>query len=98
MSEKQCTSKKILFGAIGILLGFPLSYFFQAPLIRKIPMSEYLKAIPKILSSGVPVDANQKAMQDALIGNAVLPIVLSCFVCAFLLGVIGHFIDKSNKE
>jgi predicted PurR-regulated permease PerM len=99
MSEQQTSggSLKIVFGVIGIILGLPLSYFFQSPLIRKIPLSEYLKHIPQLLtnSGGTP---EQRAMESAMIGNPVAVLVMTCVVCAIIGAVLGYFIDHSKKQ
>jgi hypothetical protein len=89
MEEKESSNKmmSLFFGVIGILLGVPLSYFFQNPMIRKIPLTEYIKHIPEVLSKS-----------DPMLGDLATPVILTCAICAFLMGVLGYFISKSTDS
>jgi hypothetical protein len=95
--EQQGPSKAVIFGVVGFVAGIPLSYFFQAPLIRKIPFTEYLKLIPGILfgPGGTP---EERAMVTALMGDLVAVLVMTCVICAFLLAMAGYFVDQSQKK
>ncbi|MDR1977295.1 MAG: hypothetical protein LBQ42_01020 [Synergistaceae bacterium] len=95
-AEQQGASKAVVFGIIGFVAGIPLSYFFQSPLIRKIPLTQYLKAIPRMLfdSGGTP---EERAMASAMVGDPVAVLVATCIVCAALLALVGYFIDQSQK-
>jgi hypothetical protein len=80
----------------GFLAGIPLSYFFQSPLIKKMPFDEYLNGIPVILGSLFDTP-EQKAMTDAIAGNTVGVLIGTCVLCAFILGGINHFINKPRE-
>ena len=82
-------------GIIGLILGLPISYFFQDPFIRiLIPVSEYIKGIPKILTSP---SSQMGELETGLIGNPAAVIIVTCLACAFLLGLAGYYFDKKNN-
>ena len=83
----------ILFGIIGLLFGLPLSYFFQPQIVRKIPLGQYLKAIPEMMTSSQSNDRFAR-----MLGDLITPIILSCLICAFILGIVGYFIAKSHQK
>jgi hypothetical protein len=82
---------------MGFLAGIPLSYFFQSPLVRKMPFSRYLALIPGELLGSLIRTSEQQAMNNAIVGNAVAVIIGTCVVCALILGGISYFINKSRE-
>jgi hypothetical protein len=87
-TKKSSVPKLVpLFAFVGLLAGLPVSYYFQDPFIReKIPIAEYIKLLPDILT-------------DRSTGmDFTTPIISSCLVCAILFGVVGYFIALSRKN
>jgi len=87
-TKKRSVPKLVpLFAFIGLLLGLPVSYYFQDPFIReKVSIEDYIKLLPEILT-------------DRSTGtNFTTPIISSCVVCAVLLGIVGYFIALSRKK
>lgn len=77
--------KRDLLALVGFILGLPLSYFFQSDFIRsKFSIGEYIGAFPRLLTSG-----------DS---NLIIPIAISCVICAVMLGIVGHFMDLAEKK
>ena len=95
--QQQGGSKSIVFGIIGFLAGIPLSYFFQSPIIRKIPLIEYLKLIPEMLTDSGGGTSEQRAMVSVMVGDPVAVLVVTCIVCGVLAALVGYFIDRSQK-
>lgn len=74
--------KTALLAVIGVLLGIPLSYYFQPGVVRaKMGISEYVTQLPQIMGEGA---------------DFVIPVVLSVVLFGFGLGVIGHFLDRQS--
>jgi hypothetical protein len=95
--QQQSNSKCVIFGVLGFLAGIPLSYFFQSPLIRKIPLTEYLKLIPKMLTDSGKMTPEARAMDSAVLGNPIAVLVVTCIACAVLFALMGYFIDHTQK-
>jgi TRAP transporter 4TM/12TM fusion protein len=97
--DSQTNQASAALGVAGFLMGIPLSYFFQSPLLRILPFDEYLKAIPEILNVSVNI-SGQEGMQviSALLGDPGLILVITCLMCSFLLAVLGYFIERSRKS
>ncbi len=78
-------SKTTSFAILGIILGIPISYYFQPPIIQnKLTLFQYLGRLPAVLSEGN--------------GDFVGPILLSCVLCAIVLGIVGYFMDQSSNR
>ena len=91
-------SLKWLFGIIGFFVGIPLSYYFQAPMIRKLPLSEYIKLVPKMLTE--PINLRMGGGADsfsALIGSPKAVVIITCLICAAVFYYVRHRIEQSNK-
>lgn len=77
--------KTPIFAIIGALLGIPLSYYFQPDIIQaKLTLSSYLSHLPELL-------ADDSA-------DFVTPVILSVFLCAFVMGIVGYFMDQASKK
>ena len=86
-------SKKLVFGIVGFLLGAPMSYFFQPPIIReKISFGRYVEHLPEILSG-----PNSWKTDPMLGSNPSLTVLVTCVICAAIFGFMGYLIDKANK-
>ena len=86
---------RITLGIVGLLLGLPLSYFFQAPMIRnKMPLSEYIKMLPQIISTN---PAGIGEFEASMIGNPPAVLIVTCLVCAFLFGLAGYLIERNRR-
>jgi len=77
-------TKTILFAIIGAILGIPLSYYFQSSMVQAKfgGIGGYLKHFDNIVNN-----AN-------LLGNVLLSVV----IFAFLGGIIGYLIDRSEAQ
>ena len=84
---------KAILGIVGFFLGIPMSYYFQAPLIRKIPLSEYIKLIPRMLT-----ESPSQSGPPELVGNPSAVFIVTCLACAFLFGLAGYFIDQNRNK
>ena len=73
------------FGFIGLLLGLPVSYFFQAEKIRAVySLPQYLSKLPDMFSSHNT-------------GDFATPIVVSCIITTVIGALIGNYSDKNKK-
>lgn len=78
---KKSTSATIIGAIIGLLSGFPLSYYFQPEMIRqKLPFDEYLKHFDEL-------------MKDKMLSTNI---IMSCVAFAIVGGIIAFFISKNN--
>jgi hypothetical protein len=94
---QEGVSKAVVFGIVGFVAGIPLSYFFQSPIIRKVPFIEYLRLIPEIVF-GSGGTREERAMGTALMGDLVAVIVVTCVICAFIAAMAGYYVDQSRKK
>ena len=77
--------KTVVLAVIGILVGIPLSYYFQPSIVQaKVTLPEYLKHVPEIL-------------QDQS-GDYILPFLLSIGICGLIGGVLGWFMDQATDR
>ena len=74
--------KKIIFTIIGAVLGVPLSYFVQHPLVQMGSIGDYLTGLDFIF-------------QDV---ELIIRLVLAVVVCAFIGFLIGLFLDRTAKK
>lgn len=80
----------ILFGIAGALLGMPLSYYFQDPMIRhKVPFGMYIENIPKILGGPGADPLTQSLFQTML---------LTVLICLALGAGLGFFAWKMKEN
>lgn len=84
--ELESGSNNVLgFGFIGLLLGLPVSYFFQAEKIRVVySLPQYLSKLPDMFSSHNT-------------GDFATPIVVSCIITTVIGALIGNYSDKNKK-
>ena len=76
----------VMFAVIGFILGVPLSYLFQSELVRaKVPFEKYIGHAPQILFEA----------WNTPVGSPGAVILVTCVVCALLLGFIGSNKSKS---
>ena len=67
---------------IGLVLAYPISYFFQPGYLRaKLSLGEYIIEIADILDEPKLVSA----------------VVISFIVCPVVLGIVGRLIDRKSK-
>lgn len=89
LATVQNKSRMVTFGLLGILLGIPLSYYFQSDIIKNLMgMFSYLGNLPDVVDG-----------YNGFIGNSgdiVFNIVLSMVVFALVGGAIGYFMDKKE--
>lgn len=77
--------KPLPFAFIGLLLGIPLSYYFQPGIIQmKFTLPEYLTQLPAVFEEGNP--------------DYIVPVVLSCVIAALVCSAFGAFIDKAGSQ
>lgn len=70
---------------LGVVLGLPLSYYAQPDIVQmKVTLPKYLEQLPRIFEGADP--------------NYVAPIVLTCLVCALVLGAVGFFIGHATTS
>lgn len=78
------SNKGRLFALIGLVLGVPLSYYFQPDVIKsKLSLTQYLGHLPEILRDSS--------------GDYVFPVILSCVLTALAGGIVGYFMDQAAK-
>lgn len=77
-------SKKGIFAIIGVILGIPLSYFFQSEAVRN-----WLGGI-----GGYIVNFSD-IIDDS---NLLLSVVLSVIIFGLIGGIIGYFMDKNEAK
>lgn len=83
-------SCKVWLAIVGFLLGGPISFFFQNSFLQhKVPFEEYA-----IKAHLVLFDAN--SWSSGPFGNPAPIILITCVVCAVILGFIGSSIDKNK--
>jgi hypothetical protein len=76
---------------LGFLAGIPISYFFQGAGVKKLSLVQYVKALPGVLRVlGEPHGWD-------MVGDAVLTVVFTCVVCAFLGGLLWRLLEQGNK-
>jgi len=76
--------KTIPLTIIGLLLGIPLSYYFQPGQFQsKVTLTKYLTHLPDVFKLGA---------------DFVLPVVLTCALSALVLGIVGYSIDRQSKK
>jgi len=87
-------NKIITFGIIGMVLGIPLSYYFQSDVVRLYGggsgMISYLKNFITIVDQ-----------YDAYVGNGwdiIYNVFLSIVIFTVIGGGIGYFIDKKEAD
>lgn len=89
LATVQNKSRMVTFGLLGVLLGIPLSYYFQSDIIKNLMgMFSYLGNLPDVVDG-----------YNGFIGNSgdiVFNIVLSMVVFALVGGAIGYFMDKKE--
>lgn len=89
LATVQNKSRMVTFGYLGVLLGIPLSYYFQSDIIKNLMgMFSYVKNLPDVVDG-----------YNGFIGNSgdiVFNIVLSMVVFALVGGAVGHFMDKKE--
>ena len=90
-SSPRSFSKAWGLGFLGFLVGLPMSYFFQVPLIRqKVSWGGYITHLPDIFKEifqGRPGA-----------GDVLSPIIMTCLVCAAIFAFIGYTMDKKARE
>jgi hypothetical protein len=86
-----------MFAALGVTLGLPLSYYFQPPMIRKIPLSDYIEGIPKMLIGAIAQNEDYRMATAVAGGDLGATIIMVCVVCALIGGVIGYFVEKRRN-
>lgn len=70
---------------LGAALGLPLSYYAQPGLVQmKFSLPEYLGQLPRIFEGADP--------------DYVAPVLLTCLVCALVLGALGFFIGHASTS
>lgn len=76
------------FTIIGLLLGIPISYWFQVERLRsKISLVEYIKEIPSFFT-------NYNADYSEFADN----VLLSCIIFAVIFGFIGSLLEKPKQK
>lgn len=85
-SETKTTSNKARqLALIGLVLGVPMSYYFQPGLVRaKLSLTQYIGKLPELLGAEG--------------GQFISPIVMSCLLFAIAGGVIGYFMDQAARS
>lgn len=75
-----------LFGALlGAVLGVPLSYYFQPEVVQmKLTLPKYLSELPGMFEEPNP--------------DYIVPFVLSCVICALVLGTVGYFVGRASTN
>lgn len=81
--EKQnLTSTTLLYFILGIVIGIPVSYYFQNPLIKiEISLSQYLYHFMGYFFY----------TPQPMLGEFLVPVILTCLICGLLSGFIGYF-------
>jgi hypothetical protein len=113
MSEQQnkTISKKTKFAVIGFLLGIPVSYYFQNPMIQKTSLGRYVQDVPKLFISlprilfeyanRPPMAGAEREFYNGIVrslGSAIAVLLVTCVVCAFLLGAVGNYIEQNQRK
>lgn len=70
---------------LGVALGLPLSYYAQPDIVQmKVTLPKYLAKLPRIFEGADP--------------DYVVPIALTCLICALVLGAVGFFIGHATTR
>lgn len=82
-TEKKETNYRIIGLFVGLLVSYPLSYYFQPDALRvKLTMANYISHISDVVG-------------DSNLRSAVIMCLIGCPIVG---GVIGHLIDKNAKK
>lgn len=93
VTTRQMKNRKVTFGLLGVVLGVPLSYYFQSDIIKNYRgsgMFSYLRNFTKIVDE-----------YDRFAGNGwdiVFNLFLSVIIFAILGVVAGYFLDKKISK
>lgn len=81
-SKSAKMSKKVRLASIGALIGIPLSFYFQSGIVKIGGLGSYFKHFDQVIKN------------SSLLGN----VVLSVAIFAIVGGVIGYFMDESERK
>ena len=82
-----------LFALLGGVIGIPVSYWFQPELLRqKMSLGKYLASLPDLL------EQKRGSMSMISSSDVFANIVISCVLCALVLGVVGYVLDQQKNQ
>lgn len=80
--RRYITIGTFIITVVGILIGVPLSYYFQPDIVQsKLTLTEYLTRLGEVVTSEQ--------------GDFISPIILSCFLSGFLFGTLGYIVIRN---
>ena len=82
-TEKKATNYRIIGLLVGLIVSYPISYYFQPDAVRvKLTMANYISHITDVVG-----DSNLRSA-----------VIMSLIGCTIVGGVIGHLIDKNASK
>ena len=80
-TENKKTNYRAVGMVVGILVSYPISYYFQPDAVRlKLTMANYISHVSDVVG-------------DSNLRSAVIMCLIGCTIIG---GVIGHLLDKNN--
>ena len=97
----QMPKRSRQYALIGFLIGIPLSYNFQSPILKKaLSCIDYMLSLPRILFDALFVFKSpaQRALENFVAGDVVAVLVSVCVGCALIGGLVGYYVDQLSRR